>query len=328
MNLISVNANAKINFSIDVLGRREDGYHLVDMIMQTIPLYDKIIIYKPEAVATLRDDVLSEILTARRRQDERIEFFRSKGVELQEPDPQEKIMITCTNPKLPVDKKNLAYKAALIMLKESGYTGKIGIHIKKKIPVGGGMGGGSADGAGVLLGLNELLDLNYPKEKLCEFAATLGSDVPFLVQGGTALATDTGTTLKPLPSMRKGHLLVVNPNIFVSTEKVYSKFDSMRISTEAHPDTALLIQCLEKGDLETFAANIKNVLEYPAFELEPQIKTLKKQISETGAVGTLMSGSGSTVFGIYDSKDLCLRAMNHFRANKNFAVALDLSEEI
>ena len=102
----------------------------------------------------------------------------------------------------------------------------------------------------------------------------------------------------------------------------------MRISTEAHPDTALLIQCLEKGDLETFAANIKNVLEYPAFELEPQIKTLKKQISETGAVGTLMSGSGSTVFGIYDSKDLCLRAMNHFRANKNFAVALDLSEEI
>ena len=135
MNLISVNANAKINFSIDVLGRREDGYHLVDMIMQTIPLYDKIIIYKPEAVATLRDDVLSEILTARRRQDERIEFFRSKGVELQEPDPQEKIMITCTNPKLPVDKKNLAYKAALIMLKESGYTGKIGIHIKKKIPL-------------------------------------------------------------------------------------------------------------------------------------------------------------------------------------------------
>lgn len=328
MNLISINANAKINFSIDVLGQREDGYHLVDMIMQTIPLYDRIVIYKPEAVATLRDDILSEILTARRRQDERTEYFRSKGVDVQETDPQDKIMITCTNPKLPVDRKNLAYRAALIMAKESGYTGKIAIHIRKKIPVGGGMGGGSADAAGVLTGLNELLELNYSKEKLCEFAATLGSDVPFLVKGGTALATDTGTTLKDLPSLRKGHLLVVNPNIFVSTEKVYSKFDSMRISAEAHPDTKFLIDALEKQDFYTFASNIKNVLEYPAFELEPQIKTLKKQISETGAVGTLMSGSGSTVFGLYDSKDVCMKAMNHFRFNKYFAVALDLSEEV
>ncbi len=327
MNLISVNAKAKINFSIDVLGRREDGYHLVDMIMQTIPLYDKIIIYKPEAVATLRDDILSEILAAKRKQQERAEYFKNRGVVVSDTEPSDNIMITCTNPKLPVDRKNLAYRAAQIMMNECGYKGKIAMHIRKKIPVGGGMGGGSADAAGVLLGLNELFELNYSVEKLCEFAATLGSDVPFLVRGGTCLATDTGTTLKPLPSMHKGYLLIVNPNIFLSTERVYTKFDSMRISSEAHPDTELLIKALEAGDFYTFAANIKNVLEYPAFELEPQVKQLKKQVSETGAVGTLMSGSGSTVFGLYDSKELAVRAMNHFRSERLFAVALDLTEK-
>lgn len=290
MNLVSINANAKINLSIDVLGRRADGYHLVDMIMQTIPLYDRIIVYKPEAVSMLRDDILSEILTARKRQDERIEYFKKRGIDVATPDPSDNIMITCTNPKLPVDKKNLAYRAALIMTKESGYDGKIAIHIRKKIPVGGGMGGGSSDAAGVLLALNQLLELNYGTDKLCEFASTLGADVPFLVRGGTSLATDTGTTLRPLISLRKGYLVIVNPNIFLSTERVYTKLDTMRISEESHPDTGLLIRALESGDFYTFAHNMKNVLEFPAFELEPQIKQLKRQISDTGAVGSLMSG--------------------------------------
>lgn len=327
MNLISINANAKINLSIDILGRREDGYHLVDMIMQTIPLYDRIIIYKPDAVALLRDDVLSEILLSRKRQDERIAYFKSRGIDLALPDPGDQIMITCTNPKLPVDRKNLAYRAALLMVAASGYEGKIAIHIRKKIPVGGGMGGGSSDAAGVLNALNQLLELNYSTDRLCELASGLGSDVPFLVRGGTALATDTGTTLRPLSSLRSGYLLVVNPNIFLSTEKVYTKFDTMKIAEESHPNTKALIRALAASDFYGFARNMKNVLEFPAFELEPQIKHLKQQIAEAGAVGTLMSGSGSTVFGLFDSRDAAVRAMNHFRAQRYFAVALSLAEE-
>lgn len=328
MNLVSINANAKINLSIDVLGRREDGYHLVDMIMQSVPLYDRIIIYKPDAIALLRDDILSEILLARKRQEERIAYFKSRGIEISLPDPADNIMITCTNPKLPVDKKNLAYRAALLMAAESGYDGKIAIHIRKKIPVGGGMGGGSSDAAGVLVALNQLLELNFDTEKLCALASKLGSDVPFLVRGGTALATDVGTTLKPLPSLRSGYLLIVNPNIFLSTEKVYTKLDSMKIAEESHPNTKALIRALEAGDFYGFARNMKNVLEFPAFELEPQIKHLKQLIAQTGAVGTLMSGSGSTVFGLYDSKDTAVRAMNHFRMQRYFAVTLNLADEV
>ena len=244
MNLVSINANAKVNFSIDVLGFAENGYHLVDMIMQTICVYDRIILYTPEAIPELREDIVSDIMTAKRKHDERIEVLKARGVPIRLPDPSDNIIFTCTNHRLPVDQKNLAYRAALLMKEIAGYKGKLGIHIRKNIPVGGGLGGGSADAAATLVGLNRLFGTELSTEKLMELGATLGSDVPFLVMGGTALATDTGTTLKPLPSLTNGYMLVVNPDIFLSTEKVYTKLDQMRLSPESHPDTQFLIEAL------------------------------------------------------------------------------------
>lgn len=324
MNIVNINANAKVNLSIDILGRRDDGYHLVNMIMQEIPLYDKIVIYKEDAVSSLKGDVAQEILIAKEKQEDRRKYFARIGNPLPEPDVDEQITLTCTNPKLPVDKKNLAYRAARIMLDESGSKEKIAIHVRKKIPVGGGLGGGSADAAAVLKGMNTLLGLNYSVAQLCELAKKLGSDVPFMVKGGTCLATDTGTTLKTISPLNKGYILIVNPNIFLSTERVYTRLDSIDIPNDEHPDTTALIKALEKGDLYYFAQNTKNVLEIPAFDLQPELKKLKAEIATSGAIGALMSGSGSTVFGLYAARDSAWKAMRKFREDGYFSVALDL----
>lgn len=329
MNLLSVNAYAKVNLSIDILGKRpEDGYHIVDMLMQTICIFDRIIIYTPDAISSLREDVVNEIMAARSRQIERIKYLESRGISVNGPDPGENIILTCTNPKLPVDQKNLAYKAAQIMKKEAGYDGKLGIHIRKRLPVGGGLGGGSTDGAAVLKGLNRLLELNYSDEKLIEIASKMGSDVPFLVMGGAARATGTGTTLTPIQPLRKGYLVIINPNLFVSTELVYNKFDQLRLSPESHPDNDFLVNCIENGDLRTFCENMKNVLERPAFELEPQIMMLKKKVKATNPLGVLMSGSGSTIFAIYETKDEAFNALNDFRAQGLFAMEADLTDNL
>lgn len=324
MNLVSINANAKVNFSIDVCGFAENGYHLVDMIMQTISVYDRIILYTPEAIKELREDIIADIMNAKRRHDERIAILKAKNIPIRLPNPEDNIIFTCTNHKLPVDQKNLAYRAALIMKKLAGYDGKLGIHIRKNIPVGGGLGGGSADAAATLVGLNKLFGLGYSREKLMELSGELGSDVPFLVMGGTALATGTGTTLRPLSPLTRGHLLLVSPDIFLSTEKVYSKFDQMRLAPESHPDTPLLLEALQNNDVYTFAPNMKNVLEHPAFELEPQIMAVKKRLATTGPLGVLMSGSGSTLFAIYETREDSHRAFKYFRNNNFFVMETDL----
>lgn len=328
MSILSVNAYAKVNLSIDILGTREDGYHLVDMIMQSIGIFDRIIFYTPDSVQNLRDDIVHEILAAKTRQKERQEILCSRGISIPTPNTNDNIVLTCTNPKLPYDQKNLAYKAALIMKELSGYDGKLGIHIRKKLPVGGGLGGGSTDGAATLVGLNKLLGLNYPQEKLIEIARSLGSDVPFLVMGGCARATGTGTDLSPLPMLRKGHIVIVNPNIFLSTEAVYTRFDQMRLSPDSHPKTDILLQALENNDTRTFCENMRNVLEHPAFELEPQIMILKKQIKATNPIGVLMSGSGSSIFAIYETKDQAFEALKQFRLDGHFAMEADLASNL
>ena len=326
MNFVSINANAKVNFSLDIVGHTENGYHAVEMIMQTISAYDKLVLYTPEAVSELRGDLTDEIVRAKEIQQERIERRIAKGIPYTPPDPDDGIIFTSTNPLLPADSKNDCYKAALMMKKEAGYTKKIGIHLKKKLPVGGGLGGGSADAAATLVGLNKLFGLNYSCEKLMEFGAKIGSDVPFLVKGGTCLATGTGTDLRVIPSVSQGHLVIFNPKIFVSTQDVYTKFDRLRLSPESHPDTPLLLDALENGDLTAFAENMKNVLEYPAFELYPEIMSLKKKVKATGPLGTVMSGSGSTIIAIYESRDEAYNVVRKFRNESVFALATDLCE--
>lgn len=325
MGLVSINANAKVNFSIDCKGFAENGYHLVDMIMQTVSVYDRVILYTADAVGYLREDLIAEIARCKRRYDERIASLIARGIPIRQTDPEDNIIFTCTNPRLPVDSKNLAYQAALIMKKMAGYTGKLGVHIKKNIPVGGGMGGGSADAAATLVGLNKLFNLGLTDQQLIEIGTPLGSDIPFLIMGGTAFATGTGTELHPISSLTNGYLLIVNPGIFISTEKVYEKLDQMRLSPESHPDTELLLEAIKNNDVYTFAPNMKNVLEKPAFELEPQLMQLKKRILATEPLGAMMSGSGSTIFAIYDSRDEAQRAYRLFKSPQMFAVVTDLN---
>lgn len=290
-------ANAKINLSIDVLGiKPENGYHLVEMIMQQIPLYDRIF------------------------------FFLGRNADiLPNTTPiDEHISLACNARRLPLNEKNLVYKAAQIMMERYNINDRMSIYIEKHIPSGGGLGGGSADGAAVLRALNSLYTLGATMDELEETAKKLGSDVPFMIRGGAALAQGTGTDLSKLRPMKKGWLLLVNPNIFLSTERVYKALDEMEIPSDAHPDTRLLINALETQDLHLFAKNMKNVLELAAFKLCPQIGALKESILQKGAIGAMMSGSGATVFGFFEEEAAAKKAMAFYREQRMFSTVTPL----
>lgn len=292
MNQVEVKAHAKINLSIDVLGTRQDGYHDLEMIMQTIPLFDRITICK---LPKLHKNTTSD-----------------------------RISVTCTNPRLPCDNRNLAYKAAELILDAASITDSISIHIEKKVPVGGGLGGGSADGAAVLTGMNTLYKLGYSTDNLMNFAAELGSDVPFLVKGGTAFVSGSGIKLSKIPAFDKGWLVLVNPGFFLSTEKVYKTLDTMLIEPDDRPNTIGLIKAIEKGDFNYFTQNMKNVLEIPAFSMRPELKIIKSELLQNGAQGALMSGSGSTLFGIFKSSQQAWATVKYFRKNKLFSIVSKL----
>jgi 4-diphosphocytidyl-2-C-methyl-D-erythritol kinase len=287
MGNIIVKSKAKVNLSLDILGTRNDGYHEVLMIVQTIPLYDMI------TISTEKSDTPS-------------------------------IELTCNKKTLPTDSRNLAYKAAEMLMNKAGITDKVKININTRIPVGGGLGGGSSKAASVLTGLNTLYKLGFSTEQLAEMSKPLGSDVPALVYGGCVLAKGTGTEVSPLPPLNKGYMLVVNPGVFVSTEKVYGKYDTMHIPKEAHPDTDLLIKLLKQGDLHAFARNMKNVLEYPVLDSKSKIKKLKQEMMQTGALGTMMTGSGSSIFSLFDDIKEAYAALEHFRKQHYFAVLINL----
>ncbi len=290
-------ANAKVNLSIDVLGvRPEDGYHLVKMIMQQIPLHDRLFFFVGEKADILPDTTAID----------------------------SQISLACNSRRLPLNEKNLVYKAAKLILDQHGITDPLSIYIEKHIPAGGGLGGGSADAAGVLLGLNRIFSFSHTLPELYDFGKKLGSDVPFMISGGAGLAEGTGTDLTRLNPLRKGYLLLVNPNIFLSTELVYKTLDEMDVPPEAHPDTDLLLDALKNQDFYTFVKNMKNVLELPAFKIKPEIGALKNDILQRGAVGAMMSGSGATVFGLYDNQQKAWEAMSYYRSQNFFSTCTPL----
>ncbi len=320
MNYITVSAAAKVNLSLDILGLREDGYHEVKMIMQSIPLYDQLTVYKKaqkDNLPTLLRQEIEDCVEKRRR------FLQSKGLSLEE-EQDGPVYLTSSHFRLPTDDKNLAYQAAALILRETGCADRLGIHIHKRIPISGGLGGGSADGAGVLQAVDRLYELHCQPSQLMEWGARLGSDIPFLLQGGAALATGTGTNLTPLPGLRRGYLLIVNPGTFLSTEKVYKTYDAMDIPAEAHPDINSLVKALERSDLHYLAQNMKNVLEYPAFQLCGEVCSLKKELAASGALGALMSGSGATVFALYRSYTEAKRMLRKYREQRHFSVLVNL----
>ena len=267
MEMIELKALAKINLGLDVLGQRLDGYHTVRMIMQSIYLYDDVTIAK----------------------------IKSSTVEVK------------TNLYyLPTNENNIAYKAADLLRKEFQISEGVRITIQKHIPVAAGLGGGSANAAAVLFGMNRLFDLGLSMEELMKRGVTLGADVPYCILRGTVLAEGIGEILSPLPSLPKCTLLLATPPIHISTGKIYQALDAKSITK--HPDIDGLINGLEKGDLRKIATAMGNVLEQVTIPLHPEIQVIKQEMLESGALGAMMSGSGPTVFGIFDSKDLAYKA--------------------
>ncbi len=260
MKTIKLDAHAKVNLSLDVIRRKENGYHELSMIMQEISLKD--------------------IMKIRETDKNTIE-------------------IKCNHPDVPTDSKNIAHKAATLMMGK--YNKNIGliIEIEKNIPIAAGLAGGSTDAAAVLKGLNEIWNLNLNMEQLMEIGLELGADIPFCIMGGTALAEGIGERLRPLKSFKDKHLLLVNPGNSISTAEVYKGLDIDNIKNR--PDNKLLIQAIEEDDIKKLAANMKNVLESQTIPKCPIIEKIKEELISQGAIGSLMSGSGATVFGIFDS---------------------------
>lgn len=269
MKTLTVTAPAKLNLTLDVLGRREDGYHDMKMVMISVSLADAV---------TLTTE------------------------------PGEGVVLKTGLGFLPTDERNLAVSAALRLREAAGADlGKLTIELDKRVPVCAGMAGGSSDAAAVLRGLNELLGLGLSVRELMEIGARVGSDVPYCVLGGAALAEGRGEVLTPLPPMPRCWVVLVKPEFPVSTPELFKRIDGMKL--RCHPDTAGMLAALEAGDLAGVNRRLYNVFEevLPPRKRE-RVGELKRELLEHGALGAGMSGTGPTVFGLFDSEDAARRA--------------------
>ena len=264
---MKLRAMAKINLGLDVVRRREDGYHEVRMIMQTIRMYDTL-----ELTAT-----------------------EGTGITVK------------TNLKyLPVNEDNLVYKAAKLLMEEFHVSRGLKIRLEKHIPVAAGMAGGSSDAAAVMVGVNRLFRLGLSKKELMERGVKIGADVPYCILRGTALAEGIGEQLTPLTPAPDCHVLIAKPPISVSTKFVYENLHLDQLET--HPDIDGIRSAIEAGDLHGMVARMGNVLETVTIPAYPQIGQISSLMKENGALGAMMSGSGPTVFGIYDDERKAMAA--------------------
>ena len=262
MKYVNMKSYAKINLTLDVLGKRDDGYHDIETIMQTLSICDSIYISKTQ---------------------------------------KEGIRLRTNHSWLPTGPSNIAYKAAALIMDEYAIKDGVFIELIKKVPVSAGLAGGSGNAAAVLCGINKLFELGISRDKLMEYALRLGSDVPYMLFGKTAKATGRGEILSKLPAMPPCALVLVKPRINVSTASVYKNFDMSAVSRR--PDTNAMVSSLEKGDISGVAKNLCNVLESVTIKSYPVIGEIKTSLAEKGALGAVMSGSGPSVFGIFETKD-------------------------
>lgn len=224
------------------------------------------------------------------------------------------IVVTTDHGELPTDENNLIYKSAKLMLEEYGITEGVQIHLEKHIPIAAGMAGGSTDAAATFLGMNQLFALNASEEKLRELGVRVGADVPYCIMGGTALAEGIGEKLQRLPAAPDCCLLVAKPDINVSTKYVYEHLDAEGV--KEHPDIDGMIEALKQGSLEGIVSRLGNVLEAVTAKKYPVIHEIKQCMLDTGAAGSLMSGSGPTVFGIFAEKEAAQRALELIQEKK------------
>ena len=273
MKEIRLKARAKINLTLDATGKREDGYHTLKMIMQTVALYDGVYLKKIE-----------------------------KPV----------IKIKTNLEWLPIDERNLAYRAAQLLRKAYDIKEGVFIQLDKKIPVAAGLAGGSADCAAVLFGMNRLFRLGISEKEMMEFGLQLGTDIPYCIMRSTALAEGVGEVLTPIePSCPKFHVVLAKLPVSVSTAFVYQKLSLETL--ENHPDTEEMLRCIQNQDVEGIGKNLCNVLETVTIPLYPKIQKIKEDLVKMGAEGALMSGSGPTVFGIFKDKDKAKKAASVVR---------------
>lgn len=260
MERIQLKAYGKINMTLDVLRKRPDGYHDLEMIMQTVGVFDDVIITKNNRTK----DIIVETDT-----------------------------MTLTN-----GKDNLAYMAAKMLLDEFRIHQGVTIRIHKRIPIAGGMAGGSADCAATLKGINALFNLKLDKRELMERGVKLGADVPYCILGGTAIARGIGEILTPLLPPPQCHIIIAKPPVSVSTAYVYGHIKPEEITK--HPDTEGMVQAIENQDLTKMASLLYNVMEDVTVPEYPIIQEIKEAMLNAGALNAIMSGSGPTVFGLFD----------------------------
>ncbi len=279
---LSLKAYGKINLGLDVLRRREDGYHDVRMIMQTVGIYDRIdLIYRDEPGITVETNL----------------FY------------------------LPNNENNLVYKAADLLMKEFDIKQGAHIKLKKFIPVAAGMAGGSSDAAAVLFGVNKMFGLGLSREQLMERGVKIGADVPYCVMRGTALSEGIGEILTPLPAVPQCQVLIAKPGISVSTKFVYENLHAIDLRPEQHPDIDGMIRAIYRQDLYGIAGCFGNVLETVTVPAYPVIQEIKDSMMERGAIGSMMSGSGPTVFGLFTNPKAAADAYEELRYGKGAEIA-------
>lgn len=276
-NILIKKTPAKINLTLDVTGKLENGYHTLSMIMQSIDVCDE--------------------LSFEKITDEEILFSMNKEL----PD------------KIPAE-KNLVYKAAKLMKDTFDIEGGFKIHLTKNIPAAAGLAGGSSDCAATLIGINELCGLGLDTEKLCEIGLKLGADVPFCIRKGTMLAEGIGEILTPLTPLTGVPVLLIKPDISISTPYVYKHLKLNELAY--HPDNKAVISYIDDNDIKKIASSLSNVLEIVTIPENPIIDELKHYLTENGAIGSLMSGSGPTTFGIFE--DMATAEKAYYKAKTDY----------
>lgn len=269
-NKLTIDTRAKINLTLDIINKRRDGYHNLSMVMQTIDLFDT------------------------------IDFELTGG----------NIAIVCNDPKIPTDYRNIIYKAAFILKEKYKVSQGVNVKLTKRIPSEAGLAGGSANGAGTLIALNRLWNLNLSKCELLNLGSQIGADIPFCITGGTALAEGIGEILTPIDNMPEFNVVLVKPPIGISTPWAYSKVRIENILSR--PDNAGMIEAINNGNKKEIALRLNNVFEDFIFPHHPLLMDIKGKLKDLGALGQIMSGSGPTIYGLFDDYHKAVDAKNIF----------------
>lgn len=301
--MIEKKAYGKVNLGLDIVGRREDGYHLVRMVMQSVDIYD--------------------FLTFEKLPDEADTAVKAGSAAKDKPEIQ---IVSTNDPLLSLGEDNLIYKACRLLMDRYAVKDGVKVTLTKNIPIAAGMAGGSSDCAAALKGMNELFELGLSDAELREIGVTLGADVPYCIMGGTALSEGIGEVLTRLPDIPEVIFLIAKPEFGISTKEAYGAFDSIPEEEIAHPDIDGMTEAVRAGDTKGIVKRLGNVLEQASVPAHPQIEEIKRMMAENGADGALMSGSGPTVFGIFfdENRTASDRAWNALMKLRESGLAAEL----